>query len=70
MDTKSAGRCLALGALSPRYEAEAVLATATVRGYEAVVRQRVREEFAYLARHKNDKKAKDAWTYSAVAARC
>jgi hypothetical protein len=70
MDTKAAGRCVALGALSDRYaaRAEAVLSAAAATGHRPLVEQRVREEFAYLARVKDDKTAKDGWTYAAVAA--
>jgi hypothetical protein len=70
MDAKAAGRCVALGTLAPRYEAKAgtLLATASARGYRQLIEQRVREEFAYLAKVKHDKAAKEAWTLAAVQA--
>jgi hypothetical protein len=70
MDTKMAGRCVALGTLAPKYEAKAgtLLATASARGYRQLVEQRVREEFAYLAKVKHDQAAKEAWTLAAIQA--
>jgi hypothetical protein len=70
MDTKAAGRCVALGTLSRSYEAkaEALLSAAAARGEGALVQLRAREEFAYLARIKHDQKGKEAWTFSAVTA--
>ena len=70
MDTNAAGRCVALGALSPDYQAkaEALLTAAAAQGYKALVMQRAREEFAYLAKHKHDDAAKQGWTFTAVRA--
>jgi hypothetical protein len=70
MDTRAAGRCVALGALNEGYarKAEAVLATATATGHRAVVEQRVREEFAYLQKIKSDKTAQEAWVLAAIGA--
>lgn len=61
MDTRAAGRCVALGALSQDYagKAEAILATSRATGERPLVEQRVHEEFAYLARIKEDKTAKE-----------
>jgi hypothetical protein len=68
IDTRAAGRCVALGALSNDYaaKAEAVLSAASATGHRALVEQRAREEFAYLSRHKNDKAARKGWTFQAV----
>jgi hypothetical protein len=70
MDTKDAGRCVALGALSADHaaKAEAVLTTARATGRSALVEQRVREEFAYLKRINNDSRLKEAWVFEAVRA--
>lgn len=70
LDTKAAGRCVALGALSEDYAAKAtaILATASATGHRALVDQRAREELAQLARLKHDKTGKDAWTFAAISA--
>jgi hypothetical protein len=70
MNTKDAGQCVALGALSDSYaaKAQAVLATAKAQGYAALVEQRVREEFAWLKRHERDRAAKEGWMLAAVRA--
>jgi hypothetical protein len=70
MDTKAAGQCIALGALSREYQAkaEALLATAQRTGYGALVDQRVREEFAFLNKNKGDKSVTDGWARQAVHA--
>ena len=70
MDTKAAGRCVALAALSHDYAAkgEALLAAASATGHRALIEQRVHEEFSYLARIKHDQRAKEAWTFQAVQA--
>jgi hypothetical protein len=70
MDTKAAGKCVVLGALSTDYEPKAtvILARADAQGYTALVKQRAHEEFAYLARNEHDDKAKKGWVYEAVRA--
>ena len=70
MDTKAAGQCAVLGALYRQYrpKAEAVLTTANRTGYGALVKQRAHEEIDYLAGIKFDKKAQEAWTFTAIRA--
>lgn len=70
MDTKAAGRCVALGALSQDYQAKAatILDAANRTGYRTLVNQRVKEEFAFPASKKGDKAATDAWAMQAVFA--
>jgi hypothetical protein len=70
IDTKTAGQCVALGAMAKDYQAkaEAILAATTRAGYGELVELRAKKEFAYLARHKNDKSAQEAWIFQAVRA--
>jgi hypothetical protein len=70
MDTKAAGKCVALGALSQDYQAkaEAILNAANRTGYRALVDQRVKEEFAFLAANKGNKAATEGWILQAVTA--
>jgi hypothetical protein len=70
MDTKAAGKCVALGTLSKDYEPKAtvILATAAAQGHRAIVEQRAREEFVDLARNKQDDMATKGWVVEAVRA--
>jgi len=70
MDTKAAGKCVALGALDKNHQAkaEAILDAANRTGYGALVNQRVKEEFAFLAANKGNKAMTNGWILQAVSA--
>ena len=70
MDTKAAGRCVALGAMNQTYKAkaEAILDAAYRNGYGKLVEQNAREELGFVARHKDDKSAREGWAFAAIRA--
>ena len=70
LDTKAAGKCVALGAALPAYapKAKAILETAQRTGHFALVYQRAEEEVQAFIAAKGDKRAVEAWAFSASRA--
>jgi hypothetical protein len=70
MDTKAAGRCVALGAMNQDYraKAEAVWTVASRTGYGALMEQRAHEELRFVAANKDNTTAMTGWIYQAISA--
>ena len=70
MDTKAAGKCVALGVLNQNYKpkAIAILGVADRTGYLALVNQRVQEEMDFLAANKGNESATGNWITQAIRA--
>ena len=70
IDTKAAGKCVALSAYVPRYtsKAMAILDVANRTGQLALVKQHVDEEIEFLAANNSNESVKDRWIEQAIRA--